>query len=358
MDFGVVLQTDPPASRVVELSQQAERYGFNNIWAFDSHLLWQEPYVIFSQILANTQHVTVGPMVTNPATRDWTVTASLFATLNDMFGNRTVCGIGRGDSAVRTINGSPVTLATLREAISVIRPLASSPKVVLRDGGAMLAAAAVLALMSRGGEITRAEGLMMLGAFALYIVVIFFSDWRRSAEHSVPCARAVQHLQNGAPSGTAGVFLLLFGFVGLALGAHFTVAGAQAVAREFHFSEAAVGLTVVAFGASVPELVVTLVAAARRQTHLAIGHLIGSNVFNALGAVGATAALVPLKVNPALQSDLLAMAAASALIVPLLVSRWRLSRPRGALLVLSYACYLIFVAWRQGLVAPSMIGLG
>jgi probable F420-dependent oxidoreductase len=125
MDFGVVLQTDPPASRVVKLSQQAEQYGFNNIWAFDSHLLWQEPYVIFSQILANTDHVTVGPMVTNPATRDWTVTASLFATLNDMFGNRTICGIGRGDSAVRTINGSPVTLATLREAISVIRPLAN-----------------------------------------------------------------------------------------------------------------------------------------------------------------------------------------------------------------------------------------
>ena len=266
---------------------------------------------------------------------------------------------GSPDIALANVIGSNIlNLLLILGAAAVIRPLASSPKVVLRDGGAMLAAAAVLALMSRGGEITRAEGLMMLGAFALYIVVIFFSDWRRSAEHSVPCARAVQHLQNGAPSGTAGVFLLLFGFVGLALGAHFTVAGAQAVAREFHFSEAAVGLTVVAFGASVPELVVTLVAAARRQTHLAIGHLIGSNVFNALGAVGATAALVPLKVNPALQSDLLAMAAASALIVPLLVSRWRLSRPRGALLVLSYACYLIFVAWRQGLVAPSMIGLG
>ncbi len=53
----------------------------------------------------------VGPMVTNPATRDWTVTASTFATLNEMFGNRTVCGIGRGDSAVRVINGKPVTLA-------------------------------------------------------------------------------------------------------------------------------------------------------------------------------------------------------------------------------------------------------
>jgi probable F420-dependent oxidoreductase len=67
--------------------------------------------------------VTVGPMVTNPATRDWTVTASTFATLNEMFGNRTVCGIGRGDSAVRVTNGRPTTLATLREAVHVIREL-------------------------------------------------------------------------------------------------------------------------------------------------------------------------------------------------------------------------------------------
>jgi probable F420-dependent oxidoreductase len=125
MDFGVVLQNDPPAARVVELARQAELYGFSHVWTFDSHLLWQEPYVVYSQILAATRTVKVGPMVTNPATRDWTVTASLFATLNDMFGNRTICGIGRGDSAVRVINGQPVTLATLRESIKVIRALAN-----------------------------------------------------------------------------------------------------------------------------------------------------------------------------------------------------------------------------------------
>jgi probable F420-dependent oxidoreductase len=123
MDFGVVLQTDPPAWRVVDLAVRAENYGFSHVWTFDSHLLWQEPFVIYSQILSATHRVMVGPMVTNPATRDWTVTASLFATLNDMFGNRTICGIGRGDSAVRVINGSPVTLATLRDSIEVIRAL-------------------------------------------------------------------------------------------------------------------------------------------------------------------------------------------------------------------------------------------
>jgi probable F420-dependent oxidoreductase len=124
-----VLQNDPPAWRVVELARRAETYGFTNVWTFDSHLLWQEPFVVYSQILAATHRVMVGPMVTNPATRDWTVTASLFATLNDMFGNRTICGIGRGDSAVRVINGKPVTLAQLRAAIEVIRPLANGEAV-------------------------------------------------------------------------------------------------------------------------------------------------------------------------------------------------------------------------------------
>src|SRR5580698_6818346 len=125
MEFGVVLQTDPPAWRVVDLARRAEHHGFRHVWTFDSHLLWQEPYVIYSQILAATHRVTVGPMVTNPSTREWTVTASLFATLNEMFGNRTICGIGRGDSAVRVINGAPVTLAQLRESIAVIRALAN-----------------------------------------------------------------------------------------------------------------------------------------------------------------------------------------------------------------------------------------
>ena len=131
MDFGAVLQTNPPASRTIALAKLAEQHGFSHVWTFDSHLLWQEPYVIYSQILAETHKVIVGPMVTNPATRDWTVTASLFATLNEMYGNRTICGIGRGDSAVRVTNGAPTTLGTLREAIHVIRELASGREVAV-----------------------------------------------------------------------------------------------------------------------------------------------------------------------------------------------------------------------------------
>ncbi len=125
MDFGVVLQCDPPAARVVELARQAETYGFTHAWTFDSPLLWEEPYVIFGAILAATRKLMVGPMVTNTVTRDVTVTASMYATLNEMYGNRTVCGIGRGDSSVRTIGRRPATVAEFRDAVTVISSLAN-----------------------------------------------------------------------------------------------------------------------------------------------------------------------------------------------------------------------------------------
>src|ERR671926_673725 len=129
MDFGVTFQTDPPAWRVVELAQRAETLGFTHAWTFDSHILWQEPYVIYSQILSATERMVVGPMVTNPATRDPSVTASAFATLNDMFGNRTICGIGRGDSAQRVLGKKPTTLAQVEEAMHIIKELAEGREI-------------------------------------------------------------------------------------------------------------------------------------------------------------------------------------------------------------------------------------
>ena len=137
MDFGVTFQTDPPASRVIELTQRAERLGFTHAWTFDSHILWQEPYVIYSQMLSATESITVGPMVTNPATRDPSVTASLFATLNDMFGNRTICGIGRGDSAQRVLGKKPTTLIQLEEAMHIIKELAEGREIEAANGNAV-----------------------------------------------------------------------------------------------------------------------------------------------------------------------------------------------------------------------------
>ncbi|GAA1576600.1 TIGR03842 family LLM class F420-dependent oxidoreductase [Kribbella hippodromi] len=132
MDFGVVFQCDPPASAVVELARKAEDAGFGYVWTFDSHLLWQEPFVIYTQILASTQRVIVGPMVTNPGTRDWTVIASQFATLNEMFGPRTICGIGRGDSALRTLGAQPGTVDELKQCVEVVRGLARGETVEYR----------------------------------------------------------------------------------------------------------------------------------------------------------------------------------------------------------------------------------
>ncbi|MFD5315412.1 TIGR03842 family LLM class F420-dependent oxidoreductase [Streptomyces sp. NPDC127098] len=133
MEFGLVLQTDPPAADVVALMCRAERAGFRYGWTFDSAVLWQEPFVIHSQILARTERLVVDPMVTNPTTRAWEVTASTFATLNEMFGDRTVCGIGRGDSAQRVAGRRPDTLARLGEAIDAIRDLAEGREAVV-DG--------------------------------------------------------------------------------------------------------------------------------------------------------------------------------------------------------------------------------
>ena len=129
MEFGLVLQTDPPARRVVELAQRAEARGFTHIWVYDSPVLWQEPFVILARILAETEKVTVGPMVTNPGTRDWSVLASTFATLNDMYGSRTICGLGRGDSALRYIGRKPRSLDEMTGAMRVVKGLVAGNSV-------------------------------------------------------------------------------------------------------------------------------------------------------------------------------------------------------------------------------------
>ena len=129
MDFGVVLQTNPPVRAVVELAKRAEANGFSHVWVFDSPVLWQEPFVVLSRILAETERVVVGPMVTNPGSRDWTVLASTFATLNDQYGPRTICGMGRGDSALRYVGRKPRTLAEMAEAMRVVKGLVAGETV-------------------------------------------------------------------------------------------------------------------------------------------------------------------------------------------------------------------------------------
>jgi cation:H+ antiporter len=267
---------------------------------------------------------------------------------------------GAPDIALGNIVGGNIFLLLFALGLgALIRPLAAPPKVVLRDGGTMLAAALVVAFFALNGDFTRRDGLFLFLGFVAYIVVTFFTDWRRSADHSVAVSRALARSRNEPLPVVGGLFLLLLGAICLVLGAVFTVDGSVALARALHVQQAFVGLTIIAFGTSLPKLIATLVAAIRGHTDIAVGLLIGAVIFNLLGVLGMTAMVAPLPVSRILASvDVYVMVGASAALLPLLAVRWRLSRPRGALLALSYVCYGAFLVWRQGLLPLSLLGIG
>src|SRR5438552_7678955 len=112
MDFGFTLKPDMTPGRAVALAQQAEQAGFSYGWLFDSHVLWMDPYPLLTLMATNTTRMHLGTCVTNPGTREPSVTASVFSTLNEISGGRMVMGIGRGDSARRVMGKAPTTLAT------------------------------------------------------------------------------------------------------------------------------------------------------------------------------------------------------------------------------------------------------
>jgi probable F420-dependent oxidoreductase len=133
LNFGVSFMADPPVSEIVGRTVLAEENGFSHVWLWDSHVLWQEVYPVFTLMAAATTSIHIGPCVTNPVTRDPTVTASAMATLNEISGGRMEMGIGRGDSAQRVLGRTPVPVATLEQACHTIRDLAEGREVSL-DG--------------------------------------------------------------------------------------------------------------------------------------------------------------------------------------------------------------------------------
>ena len=129
MHFGITIKPDMPVGRILGLTCQAEDAGFEYGWIFDSHVLWLEPYPLLTLMAANTQNMHFGPCVTNPAVRDITVTASLFATLGVISHNRMELGIGRGDSSRRVLGKKPVTVEHLEQAVQTFRELTSGKKI-------------------------------------------------------------------------------------------------------------------------------------------------------------------------------------------------------------------------------------
>src|SRR5438067_9468724 len=135
MNFGITIKPDISVERILSLTEQAEESGFQYGWIFDSHVLWKEPYPLLTLMASRTHGMRLGTCVTNPAVRDLTVTASLFATLNLISGGRMEVGIGRGDSSRRVLGKSPVSWSQLETAVKEFRDLTSG-KEVQHDGQA------------------------------------------------------------------------------------------------------------------------------------------------------------------------------------------------------------------------------
>jgi probable F420-dependent oxidoreductase len=123
MDFGFTLKPESSIERTIALTRQAEAAGFTYGWLFDSHVLWRDPYPLLTLMAEATDKLRLGTCVTNPGTREPSVTASSLATLDELSDGRMDLGIGRGDSARRVLGKPPTTMASLEEAIRVIRAL-------------------------------------------------------------------------------------------------------------------------------------------------------------------------------------------------------------------------------------------
>lgn len=129
MHFGITIKPDMTVQRILALTRQAEDAGFEYGWIFDSHVLWLEPYPMLTLMAENTKRMRLGTCVTNPATRDITVTASLFATLNLISKARMQLGIGRGDSSRRVLGKQPVTPKQLEQSIADFRALTGGKEI-------------------------------------------------------------------------------------------------------------------------------------------------------------------------------------------------------------------------------------
>jgi alkanesulfonate monooxygenase SsuD/methylene tetrahydromethanopterin reductase-like flavin-dependent oxidoreductase (luciferase family) len=133
LSFGVTVLPDPPFSRLLELTQLAEQNGFEYGWTYDSHILWQESYATLPLVADRTERIKLGHFVTNPGIRDPTITASWYATMQDLSNGRMVMGIGRGDSSRRVVGLKPVKVAEFERRCRMIKDLMNGRAVQWND---------------------------------------------------------------------------------------------------------------------------------------------------------------------------------------------------------------------------------
>jgi len=242
---------------------------------------------------------------------------------------------GVPDIAVGNIIGSNIANILLIVGVSaLVWPIRISGATLRRDTGVMMAAILVLIPVLALGEIARLSGLALFAGLVMYLSWAYL----RPGE-----AEAVSETDATPPSNLISLLWVIAGLIALMAGARMLVDGAVAIARGYGVSEAFIGLTIVAIGTSLPELATSLIAALRRQSEIAIGNIIGSNIFNILGILGVTAMVTPVPVaSRFLSFDLPILIAASLVLTGLLLTRPTIGRGVGAVMLASYLAYLWF----------------
>ena len=246
---------------------------------------------------------------------------------------------GHPDIVLGNVVGSNnANVLLIAGAAAAIRPVAAEPGAVRRDGAALMAATLAFIGLCLLGELGFGAGLALAAALAAWMALALRSARRRGSEGEGEIEDEIE----AAPRGTAPVLLLtLAGIAGVLLGARLLIDGAVDVARAAGLSEAVIGLTLIAFGTSLPELAAAGMAALRGHGDIALGNVMGSNLFNMLGIAGVTAMAAPVPV-PAelLRLDLWVMLAATLLLLAAMRGGRRIGRLEGGALAGAYALYI------------------
>jgi cation:H+ antiporter len=241
---------------------------------------------------------------------------------------------GVPDIAVGNIVGSNIAnIALIMGITALVWPIRVSGATLRRDTGVMVLAAVALVPVFMTGQIGRPAGVMLLAGLIGYLVWAYLRPGDMAQGDTLSAEK---------PKALRSVLWVIAGFVALLFGARFLVEGAVSIARDAGLSEAFIGLTIVAVGTSLPELATSVVAAFRRQSEIAIGNVIGSNIFNVLGILGVTAVIQPIPVASRFISfDLPVMIALSLVITALLLTRPVIGRVTGIVLLTGYASYVV-----------------
>jgi cation:H+ antiporter len=250
--------------------------------------------------------------------------------------------------AIGNIVGSNIANILLVLGIpALVAPLATQVSGVRSNAAIALAFTALFIWMGFDGELTLNEGLALAVGIGLYLVYLAVVAGRRKDDPVIAELTDVDHMDGLPKTGGLIAVFMLAGLVLLPLGAHLIVTGAVDIAELFGVPEAVVGLTIVAVGTSLPELATAMVAAIRKQAEMAIGNVVGSNIFNiaAVGGItGISATLAtgaPAPVDPTFMAfDFWVMAGAMLVVTGLIFARKAVGRGLGAVFALAYISYL------------------